>query len=177
VKVRAKYTWVLAALLGVASGGCGKLGGGANSSAAVGDHPLLGAPAPAFELPARSGSGAAQVAPGKVTVVDFWATWCEPCKDSFPAYQRLQDKYGDKLNVLGLSVDEAPDGIPAFAAETGAKFVLAWDEGKAVSNRYDPPGMPSSYIVDQNGIVRFVHSGFRSGDEAKIDAELASLIQ
>jgi len=160
-------------LLGCDPGGAP---GGANSAADA-EHPLLGAAAPAFELAAADGKHKVSLSDhgGKVVVVDFWATWCAPCKESFPAYQRLAQKFGNKLTVIGVSVDDDPAGIPKFARETGATFPLAWDEGQITSKSYQPPTMPTSFVVDQSGIVRFVHSGFHAGDERAIESEIASL--
>ncbi|HKO46570.1 MAG TPA: TlpA disulfide reductase family protein [Polyangiaceae bacterium] len=156
----------------------GTSAGGANSAADA-EHPLLGAAAPAFELEAPSGKKKVSLAEhaGKVVVIDFWATWCVPCKESFPVYQRLAQKFGSKLTVIGISVDEDPAGIPKFANETGAKFPLAWDDGQITSKSYQPPTMPTSFVVDQTGIVRFVHSGFHSGEERELDAEITSLLK
>src|SRR4029079_17320098 len=86
----------------------------------------VGAQAPNFSL-APVGGGA-PVGPamfvGKVVIVDFWATWCGPCRQSFPAYQRLLGKFDGKLAVIGVSVDEAPDEIAKFKSETGVSFPL-----------------------------------------------------
>jgi len=74
-------------------------------------------------------------------------------------------------------VDDAPDEIATFAASTGAKFPLAWDAQQTVAGRYNPPTMPTSYIIDQNRVVRFVHVGFRAGDDKKIEKEVVSLLK
>jgi cytochrome c biogenesis protein CcmG/thiol:disulfide interchange protein DsbE len=158
--------------------GCGSMGSGANSA---GDeqHPLLGAAAPSFELSSPSGKQKISLASyaGKVVVVDFWATWCTPCHESFPVYQRIAEKYGSKVAVIGISVDEDPAGIAKFAKETGAKFPIVWDDGQITSKSYQPPTMPTSYVIDASGIVRFVHSGFHSGEEQEIETELDSLLK
>ena len=142
-------------------------------------HALLGAPAPAIDLPAQSGGDHASLdaANGKVTIVDFWATWCEPCRQSFPKYQELAERYEGRLVILGISEDDAPDGIAPFAKATGASFTLAWDRDKAMAKRYSPSAMPTSFVVDGNGLVRFVHSGYRNGDERLIESEIQGLLE
>jgi peroxiredoxin len=167
-------------LFGLAWGlpGCGSMGSGVNGPADE-QHPLLGAAAPAFELPTPDAKRKITLAgySGKIVVVDFWATWCTPCHDSFPAYQRIAEKFGSKVAVIGISVDEDPAGIPKFARETGAKFPLAWDDGQVTSKSYQPPTMPTSFIVDATGIVRFVHSGFHASEEQEIESEINSLLK
>ena len=152
--------------------------GGPGAANPEGDHPLIGSAAPGFELPLESSKGSISLAgaAGKVAVVDFWATWCDPCRDSFPAYQQMVDKFGGKLVVIGVSVDDEPNGIDKFASETGAKFPLVWDKNQSLSKSYQPPTMPTSYILDKNSIVRFVHAGFRAGDEQQIEANLSTLL-
>jgi cytochrome c biogenesis protein CcmG/thiol:disulfide interchange protein DsbE len=164
----------LLALLGACAGG---MGGGSSSSSGA-SHELVGAPAPAFELPGVAGGGAESLAAhaGKVVVVDFWATWCEPCKQSFPAYQKLVTHMRGDLVVVGISQDDDAKGIPAFLSETGAKFPVVWDDGKAVAKAYNPPTMPTAFVVDKSGIVRFVHVGYRAGDEATLEEEARSLL-
>jgi peroxiredoxin len=158
--------------------GCPGAGGGANSGSAA-SHPLVGAPAPGFELRELVGGGdqSLEAYAGKVVIVDFWATWCEPCKQSFPAYQKLVSQMGGDLVVLGISQDDDAKGIPAFLSETGAKFPVVWDDGKAVAKSYDPPTMPTAYVIDKSGIVRFVHVGYRAGDEATLEDEVRSLMR
>lgn len=156
--------------------GCDKSGPGAESAGAK--HPLIGSPAPDFELPAQHGDSVASpsAASGKVTIVDFWATWCEPCRMSFPKYEALRKKFGDDLVIIGVSEDDEPDGIAAFGEDTGVGFALVWDKDKSVASSYSPEAMPTSFIVDKNGLIRFVHEGFHPGDEASIEAQVKSLL-
>lgn len=143
----------------------------------VASHPLSGAPAPDFELPARSGDalGLKQYA-GRVVLLDFWATWCQPCRASFPRYEELATHYGERVAVLGISEDDSDAEIDAFLRETGARFRVAWDADKSVARRYRIEGMPMLFIIDASGLVRFVHTGFHPGDESRIGAAIDSLL-
>jgi cytochrome c biogenesis protein CcmG, thiol:disulfide interchange protein DsbE len=174
------WTFIACVLFGLASLGsaCAPKGGpGAASPLPQTDHPLRGAPAPEFRLSARGGTSASPSDHGgKVVLVDFWATWCEPCRSSFPEYQALVARYQGRVVVLGISEDDEEAGIDRFARETGADFPLAWDGDKAVAQRYQIKGMPTLFIIDQRGLVRFVHAGFRPGDEQQISAAIDSLL-
>ena len=169
---------VVLTVVGFSALGCGT-GGRVAEAPGGGHHPLLGKSAPGFDLPAQSGSRRASLASaeGKVVLVDFWATWCGPCKASFPKYEALAKKYSDRVAVLGISEDDESDDIKAFATETGATFPLAWDAEKNVARSYRPDSMPTSFLIDKEGLVRFVHSGFRDGEEKEIEAQLRSLSQ
>lgn len=175
------HTFLLAvvALTAAQLGGCQPAGSSATAPTSS-EHPLLGAAAPDFDLPRI---GDVQGSPrfrssdrgGKLLVVDFWATWCNPCRNSFPAYEQMsRERKGDTV-FLGVSVDEEPNGIPAFIEETGVSFPVVWDESQVVAGAYEPPTMPTTFVVDQHGIVRFVHTGYRAGDEEQLAAVLDSL--
>ncbi|RYZ58660.1 MAG: TlpA family protein disulfide reductase, partial [Proteobacteria bacterium] len=112
---------------------------------------------------------------GKVVLVDFWATWCKPCAKSFPKYQELYVKYKDKLEIVAVSEDEEKDGIDAFGKTHGVKFPLAWDEGKSVAGKYDPKAMPTAFLIDKAGVIRFAHFGYEDGDEKQVERELKEL--
>lgn len=156
--------------------GCG--GGGTTARSADGTNPLVGTKAPEFDLPAQVGGRRASLESvgGKVGIIDFWATWCEPCKMSFPKYQALLAKYDGQIAVVGISEDDEPDGIPSFAKDTGAEFVLAWDRDKRVAEQYKPDAMPTGYVVDQSGIIRYVHAGYHEGEEAVIEKQVKKLL-
>jgi thiol-disulfide isomerase/thioredoxin len=146
------------------------------------EHPLRGSPAPEIDLPVVHGAEPERPRAlvshyaGRVLLLDFWATWCEPCKRSFPHYQQLAARYPDRIAVLGVSEDDENVGIAEFAAETGAAFPLVWDQGKSVAPRYRLKGMPTLFIVDQQGIVRFVKEGYLAGDEHDIERAVESLL-
>ena len=153
--------------------------GGANSADDV-EHPLLGSKGPDFSRKTVSGGGTVSFRSlkGKVAIVDFWATWCEPCKKSFPKLEALSVKYKDNgLEVVGISEDDDKDPIPSFASDLGAQFPLIWDENKSIASKWQPKSMPSTFVVDRNGIVRFVHLGYHDGEEADIEREVKSLLQ
>ena len=153
--------------------------GGAGAAAPTETHALVGATAPAFEIPTVAGDGtlSPQGHDGKVVIVDFWATWCDPCKESFPFYQSLVDRYAGKVVVLAVSVDEEPEAIAGFIQETGVKFPVGWDEGQAIAHLYNPEKMPTSYVVDTKGVVSFVHAGFADGEAASITRDVESLLK
>jgi thiol-disulfide isomerase/thioredoxin len=112
---------------------------------------------------------------GKVVLVDFWASWCAPCKASFPAMARLQDKYGPRgLVIIGVSVDEEAAKYQAFAVKNKANFALAHDAKHSAAEFFNPPTMPTSYLVDRAGVIRYIHQGFRG---AKTEAEYEKEIQ
>ena len=131
---------------------------------------------------AGEGPATLAAAKGSVAIVDFWATWCEPCKKSFPAYQSISDKFAGKVAVIAVSVDDpddkTADDLKTFAAENGeVTFPLVWDKTKATSGQYKPETMPTSYIIDREGIVRHIHVGFKGDVTAKMDSEVEALLK
>lgn len=174
-----------AALVGAAlSLGLAACGGAAGAGAqdASGANPLIGAPAPEFaaELVTGEGPASLQESNGKIVIVDFWATFCEPCKKSFPKYQELVDQFGGEVAVVAVSVDEpenaSKEQIEEFARNTGVKFPILWDKTHAVAEKYKPPTMPTSFVIDKQGIVRHVHAGYKAGEENALSAEIKALL-
>lgn len=114
---------------------------------------------------------------GKVVIVDFWASWCAPCKQELPALEALYAKYKDQgLVVIGVSVDGDRDKALALAKSLKLTFPNVHDAQHAIAEQFDPPRMPSSYVIDRKGIVRHVHAGFRAGDEQVIEREVRALL-
>ena len=170
--------WCWVGVLLAAAAACAPASNSSGSAALpTTSHPLRGEPAPDFSLSARKGGAASLSAyAGHVVLVDFWATWCEPCRLSFPQYQALARRHGSDVVVLGISEDDEDAGIDRFIEETGAGFPVAWDGDKSLAQRYRINSMPTLFIIDKNGLVRYVHQGFRPGDEGQIDAAIRSLM-
>ena len=136
----------------------------------------VGKQAPALEIQSLNGKGAASLSSlsAKITVVAFWATWCEPCKKSLSQLEELRKRSGDKLEVIGISVDDTPTGVADFAKAQGLSFPIAWDEHHTLMWRWSVEKMPSTYVLDGKGTVRFLHEAGQE-DADLIAREVAEL--
>jgi thiol-disulfide isomerase/thioredoxin len=115
---------------------------------------------------------------GKVVVLTFGASWCKPCKKELPAYDKLaaQHKSDQGVVFVAINIDSERANADKFLAETGVKnLVVGFDPGSATVEKYQPGTMPTTYVIDGNGIVRDVHAGYEKGDEAKIARAVAKL--
>ena len=145
-------------------------------SVAYAAEPKVGA-----SLPALSGLLPGASLPktsGKVVLVDFWASWCAPCKASFVTLSRLNQKYASKgLVIIGVGVDDEAADFQGFAAKNKAGFTLVHDSQHKAADFFNPPTMPSSYLVDRKGVIRHIHKGFKAGKtEAQYIAEIEALL-
>jgi len=105
---------------------------------------------------------------GKIVFVNFWASWCAPCIEELPELQRLASDYnGKKLKVIGINVDQDKNAAKKLISQLGlstSSIEILWDSKSKVVNTYSIEGMPSSFIIDPKGIIRFTHIGFHHND-------------
>lgn len=114
---------------------------------------------------------------GKVVVVDFWATWCAPCQEELPMLEKLYKQYASQgLVVVAVSVDKEVANIQKYLRKMPLSFPIVHDADHQVSDRYSPPRMPSSYIIDRKGIVRHVHEGYRASDAKDFESQIKALL-
>lgn len=127
---------------------------------------------------AQKGSWSVEKTKGKVVLVDFWASWCGPCKDALPAYDKLYKKYAKQgLVVVGVNVDDELKSGQDFLKEHPVAFPHVFDQGKKLVSSVGVETMPTSFLVGRDGKVSEVHLGFRTGDAKKMDDKIARLLK
>ncbi|HET9977123.1 MAG TPA: TlpA disulfide reductase family protein [Burkholderiaceae bacterium] len=115
---------------------------------------------------------------GNVVLVNFWATWCGPCRVEMPHLNRLYDKYrGAGFVLLGVNIDDDPAAAKALAAKLGLKFPVLLDTDKKVVGAYDLNAMPATVLIDRDGRVRHLHRGYRDGVEATYEQQVRDLLK
>jgi cytochrome c biogenesis protein CcmG/thiol:disulfide interchange protein DsbE len=133
----------------------------------------------ALSAPDLAGKGVDVAADqGKVRVVDFWATWCEPCRDEMPFLAGLLRQRGPQgLAIYAVSFDEDRNAIPGFESEVGVPFTVLWDMGgETRAARFDVSRLPTTFIVDRKGVIRYVHEGFESETARQERQEIEGLL-
>ena len=140
---------------------------------------LTGQEAPDFALRSNTGSNLRlSEYRGEVVMINFWATWCGPCRQEMPLLDDLYARYervGFKL--LGVNIDDDARRALQMAEELNVSFPILFDEGKDVSRLYQVEAMPATILVDREGTVRHVHHGYKPGYEQKYLTEIRSLLR
>ncbi len=145
------------------------------AAVATGAH----AATPAFTLPARDGGNLSlEELKGQVVMINFWATWCGPCRQEMPLLEQIQTKYEPLgFTLVGINVEPDSTAAQEWLAKVPVTFPILFDRKNEVAESFGVEGMPSSVFIDRAGNVRYVHRGYRPGDEAKYADMIRSLVK
>ena len=138
-----------------------------------------GGPAPQFTLGSRDGKEVSLTQfHGQVVMLNFWASWCGPCRQEMPLLEGIYKKYG-KMGFVLLGVNVEPDSQAAqeWLKQTPVSFPILFDTDSKVSKLYEVAGMPSTVIIDRSGKVRMLHRGYKPGDENEYQDSIRTLIR
>jgi cytochrome c biogenesis protein CcmG/thiol:disulfide interchange protein DsbE len=119
--------------------------------------------APLFNLPTQTGSISLDAFRGKVVYVDFWASWCIPCRQSFPWMKTMYEKYSAQgFEIIAINLDKKTEDAEEFISEFFPPFTIAFDPEGKIAEAYDVPTMPSSFLINREGMIVYSHAGFDS---------------
>lgn len=133
--------------------------------------------APGFSLPGTGGTLNLADYRGQVIYLDFWASWCEPCRKSFPWMNYIQQHYADRgLTVLAINLDDKRENAERFLKQYPARFPVAFDPQGDIAEQYTLKGMPTSFLIDRQGQIVYSHIGFRHQDSHRLENEIVKLL-
>ena len=137
------------------------------------------APAPAFTLGSRGGQAVSLAQyKGQVVMINFWASWCGPCRQEMPLLESIYKKYNRMgFTLLGVNVEPDSNAANDWLKATPVSFPILYDRDSKVSKLYDVAGMPSTVIIDRTGKLRVLHRGYKPGDENEYLDSIRSLIR
>lgn len=139
----------------------------------------VGKPAPDFTLKSLSGENLKlSEMTGNVVLINFWASWCGPCREEMPLLNALHSKYEPLgFTVLGVNVEEDVNGAKGFLKNFPVDFPVLLDNTNKVSKQYQVIAMPTTVVVDRDGNMRYLHQGYKSGDEEKYRQMVKKLVR
>jgi thiol-disulfide isomerase/thioredoxin len=135
--------------------------------------------APAFALPSRSGDivSLAQLK-GQVVMLNFWASWCGPCRQEMPLLDQMHKRYSSLgFTLVGVNVEANTQDAEKWLAQMPVAFPVVFDKENKVSKLYDVSAMPSTVFIDRKGNVRYLHRGYKSGDESEYLNQIRALLK
>ena len=135
--------------------------------------------APSFTLPSRSGDIVSlQDLKGQVVMVNFWASWCGPCRQEMPLLDQMHKRYSALgFTLLGVNVEANTKDAERWLADTPVSFPILFDKESKVSAMYDVSAMPSTVFIDRKGNVRYLHRGYKPGDESEYLNQIRALLK
>ncbi len=137
----------------------------------------IGKPAPEFTLKTLDGKASHSLEDfmGQVVVIDFWASWCAPCRRSLPKLAALEAGLSG-VKVLAVNIDDEQRNGAEFLKQYRVRLLALYDASKTVAAQYDIPAMPSAIVLDKRGIVRYIHPGYTDGDIETLKKEIQGLL-
>ena len=133
--------------------------------------------APGFSLPGQNNTIQLSKYKGQVVYLDFWASWCEPCKRSFPWMNELQTHYGDEgFKIIAVNLDESRKEANEFLSKMPATFDIAFDNSGKTAEAYNLKAMPSSFLIDRNGNLVHKSLGYRAEEKKIIEKKIKQLV-
>jgi len=138
-----------------------------------------GAPAPAFQLNSNAGKPLALADfRGQIVLLNFWASWCGPCRQEMPILEQLNRQYhGKGVTLLGVNVEPDSAAAVQWLKATPVTFPILFDTDSKVSSLYEVAGMPNTVIIDRKGLVRYIHRGYTAGAENDYLNQIRALIR
>ena len=136
-------------------------------------------PAPEFTLPEKGGGQVALAKyKGQVVMLNFWASWCGPCRQEMPLLESIYKKYNRLgFTLIGVNVEPDSNAANEWLKQTPVSFPILYDKESKVSKMYDVAGMPSTVIIDRTGKVRVLHRGYKPGDENEYLDSIRTLVR
>jgi peroxiredoxin len=139
----------------------------------------LSSPAPGFALESRDGERVSlESLKGEVVMINFWATWCVPCRQEMPHLQALYERYNSLgFELLAVNVEDNPEGARKWLKETPVTFPVLFDPKNDVSKLYNVVAMPSTVLVGRDGTMRAIHHGYKPGYEGEYQTQVRTLLR
>lgn len=139
----------------------------------------LDGPAPDFTLPSdKSGNVRLSELRGQVVMLNFWASWCGPCRQEMPLLEKLHQRYQPLgFTLLGVNVEENSDAARRFLADLPVSFPVLFDRANEVTRAYQVKAMPSTVLIDRDGRMRYLHQGYKAGDESVYTKKVRELLR
>lgn len=135
--------------------------------------------APKFTLPSRSGDMISlDQLKGQVVMLNFWASWCGPCRQEMPLLDQMHKRYSSLgFTLLGVNVEANTKDAERWLADTPVSFPIVFDKESKVSQMYEVSAMPSTVFIDRKGNVRYLHRGYKPGDESEYLNQIRALLK
>lgn len=135
--------------------------------------------APTFTLPSRAGDNVSlEQLKGKVVMLNFWASWCGPCRTEMPLLEQMHKRYSSLgFTLVGVNVEANTADAERWLKDTPVSFPVLFDRESKVSKMYDVNAMPSTVFIDRKGNIRYLHRGYKAGDEGEYLNQIRALLK